>query len=233
MSIHLEQASFHYPNATRDSLVNVSLVAEPGSRIVVTGTNGSGKTTLLQLLSGIYDLTDGVIAFDHLPKGNLNLEHLRSSIGDLLSHQQLFEGTLLENIAMGRPAATFENVQWAVEAAKLKKMVSEFPDGYNTHIDPLGRKLPRSVVQKLLIARSIADKPRLLLLEDSFEYIDTNERQVIIDFLFDANKPWTLVAVTADPYVIEKASSVYTMHDGYLASQGGQNQTDPNDKKQK
>lgn len=223
MSLQLDRASFSYPNSKTTSLKNISLFIEPNERVVVTGENGSGKTTLLQLLSGIYDLTEGSIAYDNLSKGNLNQEQLRSVIGDLLSHEQLFEGTVMENIAMGRKGATFESVQTAVEASRLKKFISRLPEGYNTHIDPQGRKLPRSLVQKLLIARSIADKPRLLLLEDSFEYIDTKERQEIIDYLFSPERPWTLVAVSSDPYVVEKATVHYTMIDGRLNKIGGEN----------
>ena len=227
LSIELDQAVFAYPGARSNSLKDISLRIEANDRLVITGENGSGKTTLLQLLSGIYDLTSGSISFDDLSKGNLHQEQLRSMIGDLLSHEQLFEGTVMENLAMGRKGATFESVQEAVEAAQLKGFISKLPDGYNTRLDPQGRKLPRSLVQKLLIARSIADKPRLLLLEDSFEYIDMKQRQQIIDYLFAPERPWTLVAVSADPYLIEKATSLYTMINGQIKRIGG-NKTDNN-----
>jgi ABC-type transport system involved in cytochrome bd biosynthesis fused ATPase/permease subunit len=115
---------------------------------------------------------------------------------------------------MGRANANFENVKWAVENLKLESVINTLPHGYDTQLDPQGRHLPRSTVQKLLLARSIADKPKLLLLEDALEHLDVAERRSIVDFLVDKKNGWTIVAVSADPYFQSKADKVIQMNEG-------------------
>ena len=151
---------------------------------------------------------------------------MRSEIGDLLSEEQLFDGTVLDNIAMGRVGATFDNVKWAVHELGLDGFIRSLPQGYNTYIDPLGSKLPDSVIQKLLIARSIADRPKLLLLEDPFEHIDEKEKREIIDFLTSEKNGWTMVAVSSDPYLISRTDKIAVMEKGRIIQVKESNQTE-------
>ncbi|MGB0368049.1 MAG: peptidase domain-containing ABC transporter [Flavobacteriales bacterium] len=214
MKVELNNVDFTYPDGDKSILNGISLDIQAGDRLVVTGPNGSGKSTLLQIIAGLYKVKSGSINYNGLPIGNLNLGALRSEIGDCLTHEQLFDGTVLENISMGRPGATFENVRWAVENLKLDKFVKELPNGYDSHIDPQGRKLPQSVIQKLLLARSIADKPKLLLLEDALEHLDDTERKAIIDFLVKPENEWTIVAVSSSSYFQSKVQRVLEMKNG-------------------
>ncbi|MFM1874951.1 MAG: hypothetical protein RL266_688 [Bacteroidota bacterium] len=214
MKIELQNVQFMYPDGDKVILSNISEVVESGERVIICGPNGSGKSTLLQLIAGLYDATSGQIVYNGLPKGNLNLTSLRSSVGDCLAHEQLFDGTVLENIAVGRPRATFENVKWAAKNIQLESFIQQLPNGYDTHVDPMGKKLPKSVVQKLLLARSIADRPKLLLLEDSLEHLDDNERRSVVDFLVSPENDWTIVAASADNYFRSKADKVIEMQEG-------------------
>jgi len=134
-----------------------------------------------------------------------------------LAHEQLFDGTVLENIAMGRPEATFEHVQWAVKNLRLETFISNLPLGFDTQLDPLGRKLNKSVIQKLLLARAIVHKPKLLLLEDALEHLDSAERAAIVDFLVDEKYDWSIVAVSGDAYFQSKVNRVGTMNNGELS----------------
>jgi ABC-type multidrug transport system fused ATPase/permease subunit len=106
---------------------------------------------------------------------------------------------------MGRPEATFANVQWAVQNLRLEQFITDLPAGYDTHIDPQGRKLPKSIMQKLLLARCIVHRPKLLLLEDALEHLDEEERSAIVNFLVDKQHNWSIVAVSSDPYFQSKA----------------------------
>ena len=214
MDVDLYEIDFTYPGNNFKALNKVNLSIKDGEKWVISGSNHSGKSTLLHVLAGLFDVQEGTISYNGLPKDNLELITLRSVIGDLLSEEQLFDGTVLDNIAMGRSSATFDNVKWAVHELGLDGFIRSLPQGYNTYIDPQGSKLPDSVIQKLLIARSIADRPRLLLLEDAFEHIDEKEKREIIDFLTNPKNGWTMVAVSSDPYLIGKANKIAIMEKG-------------------
>lgn len=214
MKVSLRDVRFLYPDGDKEVLCGISLDVVERESVIVTGQNGSGKSTLLQIIAGLYDVTNGQVIYNDLPKGNLDLTTLRSNIGDCLTQEQLFDGTVLDNITMGREGATFENVQWAVRNLKLESFIHSLPEGYNTLVDPQGRKLPKSVTQKLLLARSIADRPKLLLLEDALEHLDESDRRAIVDFLVKKEHDWTIVAISANHYFQSKVDRIIRMDDG-------------------
>ncbi|MCB0755784.1 MAG: ABC transporter ATP-binding protein, partial [Flavobacteriales bacterium] len=214
MKVSLRDVRFSYPDGDKEILCGISLDVGARQSVIIKGQNGSGKSTLLQVIAGLYDVDGGQLIYNDLPKGNLDLTTLRSHIGDCLTQEQLFDGTILENIAMGREGATFENVKWAVENLKLDSFINSLPEGYHTMVDPQGKKLPKSVTQKLLLARSIADRPKLLLLEDALEHLDDEERRSIVDFLVKKEHDWTIVAVSANAYFQSKVDRVVQMYNG-------------------
>ncbi|MCB9186701.1 MAG: ABC transporter ATP-binding protein [Flavobacteriales bacterium] len=214
MKVSLRDVRFSYPDGDKEILCGISLDVGARQSVIIKGQNGSGKSTLLQVIAGLYDVDGGQVIYNDLPKGNLDLTTLRSHIGDCLTQEQLFDGTILENIAMGREGATFENVKWAVENLKLDSFINSLPEGYHTMVDPQGKKLPKSVTQKLLLARSIADRPKLLLLEDALEHLDDEERRSIVDFLVKKEHDWTIVAVSANAYFQSKVDRVVQMYNG-------------------
>ena len=216
LSVQLHDLVFRYPDNEKATLSHIDLKVSEGERLMITGPNGSGKSTLLYLIAGLYDANQGTVAYDNLPKGNLGLEELHSIIGDGLQQNQLFEGSVLENISMGRPRATFANVQWAVDALGLTEAIRDLPQGYDTLLNPTGDKLARSIVHRLLLARSIADRPRLLLLENTFEGIGEADRNRIIDFITDRQHPWTIIAVSNNDYLASRCDRVLTLQDGTL-----------------
>jgi ABC-type bacteriocin/lantibiotic exporter with double-glycine peptidase domain len=220
LKVDLRDVTFSYPDFTKPTLDNLSLSLMPGEKVVVVGSTGSGKTTLLQILAGLYDVQQGTVAYNDLPRGNLELGSLRSIIGDCLSEELLFEGTILDNITMGRKAATFERVQWAVRELGIDEYIRSQPKGYETVLDTQGRRLPRGIVQKLLLARSIVDEPRLLLLEDVLDVVSEDRQRTLSDFLMAKERGWTLVAITTDAYMAQLADRVILMEDGRIVRQG-------------
>ena len=144
-----------------------------------------------------------------MPFGNLNPEKLRGNIGDCLMDELLFEGTIFENISMGRERATFENVTWAVENLGLDDFIKDLPKGYNTVIDPQGKQFAKGIVDKLILARSIADKPKLLLIKDAFRSMIGEDRERIMNFLTSKENGWTIVIATRDESLRSKVDKVY------------------------
>jgi ABC-type bacteriocin/lantibiotic exporter with double-glycine peptidase domain len=185
---------------------------------VLTGASGTGKSTLLYVIAGLYDVQQGSLAFNGLPKGNLDLISLRSAIGDCLEQEQLFQGTLLENITMGRSKATFARVQDIVARLGLDEFIRELPQGYDTVLDPMGKKLSNSTVKKLLLARSLADDPKLLLLENPLDSLDGRDRALVTDYLTDPSHTFTLVMVTSDPTLAARADRIVVLDEGRIVS---------------
>ena len=220
ISLSLKNIEFSYPEGDRNILNDFSLKVDSGDSWLITGPSGSGKSTLLHVIAGIYKIQSGELAYNDLPQGNLDLQSVRSVIGECFEGEQLFEGTLLENIAIGRAGATFENVKWAVEHVGLTSYLKSLPNGYETKIDPQGRKLPRSTVQKILLARSIADRPKLLLLENVLEVLAPEDIIKVVDFLTDSQRPWTLVAVSSNHYFASKVDKIAVVHSGKVATTG-------------
>jgi ABC-type bacteriocin/lantibiotic exporter with double-glycine peptidase domain len=214
MDVELKNVVFTYPTKKESILKGVDLKIERSEKLVVTGNNSSGKSTLLHVIAGLYDVQGGYISYGGLSKGNINLNSLRSVIGDSFNQEVLFEGSLLDNISIGRKNADLSSVQWALENVGLNEFVKSLPKGLNSDIEPMGKGLPRSVVQKLLLARSIADKPKLLLIEDSLEHLDVEERHQIANFLFDAKQTWTLVMISTDKSIMERADRWIELKDG-------------------
>jgi ABC-type bacteriocin/lantibiotic exporter with double-glycine peptidase domain len=199
MSIEVKDLTFAYPGSPVNVLNGISFEIKAGESLMITGSNNSGKSTLLYLLSGLYKPKSGYIAFGGIPMGNFNPEALRSYIGDCLMDEFLFEGSLLENISMGRTRASFENVQWAINSLGLTDFVKNLPEGYMTKINPQGQQFSKGVIDKLLLARAIADKPKILIIKDAFSFFDTIERQRILKFLTSKENGWTLIIATSNP----------------------------------
>ena len=216
--ITTQNLTFRYPNSGTDALDKVSMRIAKKEKVCVSGANNSGKSTLLNLIAGIYPADSGAISFNNYPLGNICLPTLRSFLGDCLSHELLFNGTLFENIAMGRRNIGYDQVNWAVEKMKLNDFVKTLNQGYNTMIAPEGKELSRSTVQKIILARSIVDSPKVLLLEDAFEHIERETKKEIIEFLTSDEVPWTLIMVSNDSKVASRSDRILLMDKGKIVS---------------
>lgn len=204
MSIELQDINFSYPESPLPIFKKANLKLNSGDHLLIQGENSSGKTTLLYLLSGVYFPQSGSISFDSIPIGNTCLEDLRSNIGDCLMDEQLFEGTVQDNIGMGREKANFQNIKWAVKNLGLEDVIKDLPQGFNTKILPQGQQFSKGIVDKLILARCIADKPKLLLIKDALSSIDKKERKEIIDFLLDKEHGWTVIIASTSEYLAKK-----------------------------
>jgi len=198
LSVKLRNVDFAYPGQSMNVLEDASLEVKPGERVMVTGFSDSGKTTLLYLLAGLYKVDSGHLILNDLPIDNYNPLILRSIIGDCLMDELLFEGTLLENITMGRPKATQENVMWAIEKLELLDFVWSLPNGLDTVLHPQGKRFSKGIIDKIILARSIVDMPQLLLVKDVFSSLIGEEKEKIMDFILSKDHPWTVVVASQD-----------------------------------
>jgi ABC-type bacteriocin/lantibiotic exporter with double-glycine peptidase domain len=205
-SLELKDLTYTSEDGSRAILNNLNLNIPSGARAVITGPNGSGKSTLLRLLAVQYEPTHGTVSFNGYPSGNLNTADLRYHVGDCFLSEDLFEGTLVENITLGRPEIELSDVEWAVQGLGLQSFIKSLPKGYETMVGPTARPLSSSLVERILLARAIVVRPRLLLLDDIFHLFDPKERKNIVEFIWDPTQPWTLVAASNLPTVKDNST---------------------------
>lgn len=218
IEVHLKNASFRYADQINNTISEATLDIQKGETVVITGENGSGKSTLLHLLSGIYRPTQGSLMYDSIPYQNFELESIRDLKGSYLEEELIFEGSLLENITMGRDLATLENVQWAIEKLKLTEFIQNLPEGLNNRMVTAGSGVPKSIVQKILLARAIVIKPKLLFLEQPLKHVDVDERNELIDFLTSSKNQWTLVVVSSMNQFVHRADRTVVLEKGRIVT---------------
>jgi len=223
MKIELLDLSFKYSLKERMILKNISMTIEPGELVVICGKNGSGKSTLLRVLSGLYEQVDGQILFNSININSYSYDSLRSAIGDFLSQEQLFEGSLRENLSMGKEIPS-KTIQTVCQHVKLLDFVKSLPKGLDSKLDPQGKRLADSIIQKILLGRAILNATQLLLIEDNLDAIDEMENKEIIDYLRSEEHQQTIVAVTKSKYFIQKADRVICLDDGKVVFNGSSNE---------
>ncbi|MDR9458007.1 MAG: ABC transporter ATP-binding protein [Salegentibacter sp.] len=220
MKIRAEGLSFKYPGSDTNILESISFAVKRKEKFLIAGKNNSGKATLLKLIAGLYEVKEGVVSYNGISLTNLNINDMRSVIGECFAQGTLFEGTVLQNITMGRKNIPFENVKWAVNHLKLKSFIRNLPNGYDTFVEPQGYKFSRSIITKLLIARSIVSKPNLLLIEDILDNLDRQERIEIMDFLTSEEQDWTLIAVSSEAHFAKRCDQIAIVSKGRITKTG-------------
>lgn len=196
LSLEMKNLHFSYDDET-DVLQNISLQINAGEKICIQGNDSSGKSTLLRLMAGAYRGFKGAFLLDGLPIGNYNLASLRSQIGVQLNHQDIFYGSLRENILLGNASINMDTVVEYAAKTGLNDFISTLKDGYDTILDPTGKRLPQNVTHKILLVRALVGNPRLLLLEEPWMNFEKDYRNQLIQLLSEM-KNTTLVVVTND-----------------------------------
>jgi len=197
MGITVSNLKFAFPDNNKYIIDDISFEVPSGTSAIITGSSGSGKSTLMSLIAGINDPTEGVITFNGLSIQSVNGNSLRQHIGYALSNNQIFQGTLLDNISMGREIIQTQDVVEAIEMVNLQDFIKTLPYGLNTRLDPEGQRIPRSAVNKIILARAIVSKPTLLLLEDPLDHVPAVEKEVIIQNL-TSMKHWSIIITAVD-----------------------------------
>lgn len=216
LSIETENLKFKYPEATDDVLNDINLKIEPSEKIYLEGKNGSGKSTLIRILAGFINPTSGSFFINDDTYRKIDITQYRSQISTITQGESPFEGTVLENITMNNPAITNEDIKWAIESVQLGSFIKTLPDGLETKIFPDGRQLSSSNAQKILLARSIVNKPKILFYEDPLDKMDEEASKEIIDFLTNSSNQWTVIVSSKNNYWEQKCSRKITLQNGKI-----------------
>ena len=216
LSIETENLKFKYPDATDAILSEINLKIEPSEKIYLDGVNGSGKSTLIRILAGFIQPTSGSFFINDDTYRKIDITQYRSQISTITHGETPFEGTVLENITMNNPSISNEDIKWAIESVQLGSFIKTLPEGLDTKIFPDGRQLSSSNAQKILLARSIVNKPKILFYEDPLDKMDEEASKEIIDFLTHSSNPWTVIVSSKNTYWEAKCSRKITLQNGKI-----------------
>ena len=161
----------------------------------------------------------GELSYNGYPFGNFQLESLRSNIGDVLPYEDVFDGSILENIVMGRDIS-MKTVREVVAALGMENFIQNQKDGLNEPILAEGKYLSKSVLRKIKIARAIVSNPKLLVMEEFMHNLQKSERERLATYMTDPTHPWTLIGVSNDTIYASKCDRILIMKEGQIIDQG-------------
>ena len=217
--VDIEHVCFSY-TPERRLIEDFTLHVKPGQRVAIVGPTGCGKTTMINLLMRFYDVKSGSIAVDGLETRGVTRRSLRQNIGMVLQDTWLSSGTIRDNIAMGRPDATDEEIIAAAKASHAHSFIRRLPEGYNTVISETGGQLSQGQKQLLCIARVMLCLPPMLILDEATSSIDTRTELKVQDAFATMMKGRTSFIVAHRLSTIKSADVILVMRDGHIVEQG-------------
>lgn len=220
ISITLRDLKYRYPTEPEYILKGINLEIASSERICVSGYSSSGKTTFINIILGFLTSYEGVLAYNNISLRSINKNSLIDIIGDNVSQEDLFDGTLLENITLGRNSIALERVFWALDCVGLSEYVQSQPEGIYTHLTNGRLGISESVARKIIIARSIVKKPKLLILEDFLMGLEKEGKLKLIDTLLGEEFKWTLIIISNDEEMMKRCDRTIIMKQGEVIAQG-------------
>lgn len=219
-SIQFKNVSFKYPNANEAVLENINFEGKAGETIAIIGGTGSGKTTLLNLITRLYEVSDGAIYINGVNQKETSFEDLRQEIGLVSQQANLFSGTIIENIQYGKPDATLEEIKDAAKIAQADEFIQTLKDGYETSIEQGGANLSGGQKQRLAIARALVRKPKIYLFDDSFSALDYETDSKLRQALQAEVKNSLVIIVGQRVTSVKNADTILVLEAGRIVGQG-------------
>lgn len=220
-NVTFRNVRFSYPSRRDITVIkDLSLEAHTGQQIAIVGPSGAGKSTIVSLLLRFFDPESGEILFDGRKSSSIPLSQLRGQIALVPQDILLFGGTILENIAYGRPEATMEDVIAAARKANAHEFISAFPEGYQTVVGERGMKLSGGQRQRIAIARAILKNPVILLLDEATSSLDSESEAQVQDALQNLMKGRTSFVIAHRLSTIRSAHQILVLEDGRVRESG-------------
>ncbi|MFD2201038.1 peptidase domain-containing ABC transporter [Shivajiella indica] len=217
LQFEVRDLKFKAKDTIEDIIKGISFSLEAGEKVILTGKSGSGRSTLLYLMSGLYSEYRGRIIVNGLPIDTMNLDRLRSYIGDSLSHQSIFYGSIYDNITLHKEVSE-KHVREIIDLVGLREYIYQLPEDWDTYLMPEGKNLSKSNISKIVLARCLVNFPKALLLEDMISCFDEEEQKRFIKHILSGN--WTVLMISEDPEVIAQFPRVIELKEGRLTYDG-------------
>ena len=217
-SISVNNLHYSYADSQRPILDDISLEIQAGERVCISGTGGSGKSTLTNIIGGLYTDYTGGVAINKFSLRDLDITHLRDKVAKNISPDDIFDGTIYENITIGKSSARVEEVIDVVDKVGLSQYMRTLSNGLNTQIISGGKGLSSSTLHRLILARCIAKKPELIILNDFFSGLSKADKLDLIRCVINTESSWTLIAVSNDPLVMASCDRVIVLDEGKVVA---------------
>lgn len=219
--IQLSDVAFSYPSRPENQVLEeMSFTIEPGQRVALVGSSGGGKSTLFSLLLGFYKTDKGEVSFDGKSIDELGLATVRNSIGVVPQEVLLFGGSILENIAYGKPDSSKDEIISAAKKANAHDFIESFSEGYDTLVGPRGVKLSGGQRQRVAIARAILADPKILLLDEATSALDSESEQLVQDALADLMQNRTSLIIAHRLSTVKDVDKILVVQNGRITEQG-------------
>ncbi|MGQ9864535.1 MAG: ATP-binding cassette domain-containing protein [Bacteroidia bacterium] len=216
LSLRIENLSYRAPESQKPILSGIHLTLRPGEKMSLVGHSGSGKTTLLHLLYGLIDNYEGKIFYQDIELRQIHKNYLRHLIGDVIAREELFQGTIWENLTLLNPQRPSAEVIALCKHLFLHEDIQNLPQGYSTYLAGDTMPLPRAIAQKILLARALIGNPHMLFIDDLMLNLSPTERIPIYEWLLDPSRTWTTLIITRDPGVLALCDKVGILEEGKL-----------------
>ncbi len=217
--VQFAEVSFGY-TADREALHRISLEARPGEVVAIVGPTGAGKSTLVSLIARFYDPTHGQVLIDGVDVRQLRLGALRAQISMVLQPPMIFPLTIRENIAYGRPAATFEEIQRVARLAQAHEFIERLPDGYQTVVGEQGGTLSEGERQRITIARALLRDTPILILDEPTSSVDTATEAAIMEAIEEVMRGRTTFVIAHRLSTVRRAAQILVLQNGTVVERG-------------
>ncbi len=221
--IAFNNVSFSY-NANRPILDNISFKVKAGSKVAIVGASGAGKSSLARLLYRFYDVTSGSITIDNQAISSVTLDSLRKAIAIVPQDTVLFNTTIRENIAYGRPSASDSDIDKAIEMAHLKDFINTLADGDKTRVGERGLKVSGGEKQRIAIARAILKQSPILIFDEATSALDSQAEQAILKAMHEVASEHTSIVIAHRLSTITDAHTIIVLKSGQIVEQGQHNE---------
>jgi ATP-binding cassette subfamily B protein len=218
--VAFENVSFTYPDTGIKALKKISFEIEPGQSLAIIGTTGSGKSTISNLVTRLYDVTEGEVRIDDVPIRQYDLSCLRGQMGVVPQDVFLFSDTIFNNIAFGLKEANEEKVILAAKDADVYENIIGFPLGFNTRVGERGITLSGGQKQRVSIARAIVREPRILILDDALSAVDTKTENIILQAMKKIMQGRTSIIISHRVSSAKLAHKILVLNDGLIVEEG-------------